>query len=134
MKSSGDWNGWQVIPTYLELVDEGMDDVRCATLDVVESTEPLCTLDIPLTVLGGSEPFGVEVLGTAGDGVVWGGVCEVVLLPSGTVGWSMEGVGHLAGNGEHTRNNNLASDERTGHRVQKGREEEKKRRVDGQRR
>ena len=81
---------------------------------------------VPLTVLGGSEPFGVEVLGTAGDGVVWGGVCEVVLLPSGTVGWSMEGVGHLAGNGEHTRNNNLASDERTGHRVQKGREEEKK--------
>ena len=68
--------------TYLEEVEEGVDDVRCATLDVVESTEPW-TLDRSLTVLEGREPFGVEVLGTAGEGVVWGGgVCEVVVLPS----------------------------------------------------
>lgn len=116
-----------MVSTYLEVIDEGGTDVddddECATLDVEEDTELRRLVTVLDTLeVGGSEPLGVVVEGTAGDGVVWGGgVCEVV-DPTGTRGQLVKGysLGRIAG---HT--GDLTSDERTGHRVQR-KEEEKK--------
>ena len=70
-----------------------MDDVGRATLVVVEDTG-LRKLDTPLAVLEeGSEPLGVVVVDTAGGGVVWDGkACDVVVVPTGTVGRLTKGV------------------------------------------
>jgi hypothetical protein len=64
-----------------------IDDVGFATLDVVEGTGLRRLVKLLATLEEGGEPLGVEALGTAGDGVAWDGeVCEVLVVPNGTVG------------------------------------------------